>query len=156
MRSSVPMIRSRFLSRVAAAALLSGLAAGCSSDTSRFSLDPFSNPFATQSNETASIPAEQGYPARSVQAQPLPPAGVATYSKPIAAQPLPPVGSVGTVPAARSPEPAYDLSQAAPRANAVTGSLSPAAMSAMPVPLLAGGAVPDAVSPVEDRLVVSR
>ena len=124
MRSSIPTIPSRYLSRVAAASLLAGLAAGCSSDTSRFGANPFSNPFASQPQQTASVPRAQAYPTPHVQSRPLAPAGVPAYSRPIAAQPLPPVGSVGTMPAVRSPQPGYSVSQNAGPSSLNTGSVS--------------------------------
>jgi murein DD-endopeptidase MepM/ murein hydrolase activator NlpD len=63
----------RALSRLAAIGLIGGLAAGCSSDSMRFSGGPFSNPFAGkgQSGEprtTASVPA---LPRTVVRSQPL-------------------------------------------------------------------------------------
>jgi murein DD-endopeptidase MepM/ murein hydrolase activator NlpD len=119
MRPSVRSVPSRYLSRVAVAALLAGLAAGCSSDTSRFAADPFSNPFASQPQQTASIPTTSAYPTSPVQSRPL----ASANSRPIAAQPLPPVGSVGTQPAARSPLPAYGAGQGG-RAAVTTGSVS--------------------------------
>ena len=85
MRSSVPTIPSRYLSRVAATALIAGLAAGCSSDTSRFASNPFSNPFASQPPQTASIPTAQAYPTQRVQSRPLAPVGTAAYPRPVAA-----------------------------------------------------------------------
>jgi murein DD-endopeptidase MepM/ murein hydrolase activator NlpD len=122
MRSSVPTIPSRYLSRVALTALIAGLAAGCSSDTTRFGSNPFSNPFASQSSQTASIPTTQAYPTQRVQSQPLAPVGTVAYPRPVAAQPLPPVGSVGTMPAAPSPQASYH--PVAPRPLS-TGSVSP-------------------------------
>ena len=65
----------------------------------------------------------QAYPTPHVQSRPLAPAGVPAYSRPIAAQPLPPVGSVGTMPAVRSPQPGYSVSQNA-GSSLNTGSVS--------------------------------
>jgi murein DD-endopeptidase MepM/ murein hydrolase activator NlpD len=124
MRPPVQTVPSRFLSRVAVVALLASFTAACSSDTSRFASfsNPFSNPFASGPQRTASVPAQQAYPTARVQSQPLAPVGGANYSRPIAAQPLPPVGSVATTPAARSPLPAY--SAARPSGNVATGSVA--------------------------------
>jgi murein DD-endopeptidase MepM/ murein hydrolase activator NlpD len=118
MRPPVTSIRSRYLTRVAAVALLAGLAAGCSSDTSRFSFNPFSNPFKSQPERTASIPRSTTYHSQS-----LAPAGTAPAIRPISAQLLPPIGSVGSVPATRSPQPAYSYAQP-PRSTLTTGSLA--------------------------------
>lgn len=53
MRNSVSCVRAKMLARVAVVALLSGGAAACSSDTSRFGEGPFSNPFNSASAEPA-------------------------------------------------------------------------------------------------------
>src|SRR4051794_11964423 len=122
MRYSVKTIRSRYLSRVAGAALIAGFAAGCSSDTSRFmSANPFSNPFNSQPEQTASVPEGTGYPSRRVQSQPLAPIGSGSSYRPIAAQPLPPIGSVGTTRAAPSPQVSYNQPA---RSGLTTGSVS--------------------------------
>lgn len=52
MRNVVPCLRSRLLVRVAIVALMAGGVAACSSDTSRFGEDPFSNPFKTSQAPT--------------------------------------------------------------------------------------------------------
>jgi murein DD-endopeptidase MepM/ murein hydrolase activator NlpD len=121
MRIPVEFIRPRHLSRVATVAVLAGLAAGCSADTSRFADSPFSNPFKSQ--QTASIPESDAYPTPRVTAQPL---GASTVPsiRPIAAQPLPPIGSVGTMPASQSPQPSYSFNRRAGSNLSSTGTVS--------------------------------
>lgn len=85
MRGSFKLVRSRCLIRVASLALLAGSAAGCSTDTMRFTDNPFSSPFERQQTSyTGSIPRQQPAPyqqssglgpASSISAQPLPPVG---------------------------------------------------------------------------------
>src|SRR5215212_9146890 len=64
----------RQLSRVAVVALIGGLASACSSDTFRFSDNPFSNAFAAK--EDRGVPGITGSiapaPRMAVQSQPLP------------------------------------------------------------------------------------
>lgn len=71
MRNFVPSLRTRLMVRVAAIALVSGSVAACSSDSSRFSESPFSNPFSSASNDA---PRQQRssdtYATGSVQAAP--------------------------------------------------------------------------------------
>ncbi|TVR12063.1 MAG: M23 family metallopeptidase [Salinarimonadaceae bacterium] len=63
--------RFSLVSRIMAVGLLSGLAAGCSSDTMRFASDPFSNPFnGRQAGPTAT--GSLAAPAGAVQSAPLP------------------------------------------------------------------------------------
>lgn len=81
MRSFVPSMRTRLMVRVAAIALVSGSVAACSSDSSRFSENPFSNPFSTASNDapqprrhradTYSTASIQAAPTTRVQRAPL-------------------------------------------------------------------------------------
>ncbi len=103
MRFPIELMRSRHLSRVAVIALVAGLAASCT-DTSRFSSNPFSNPFTDGTSRVA-----YAQPQRQ-QAYRAPRNDDADYtvntvpaSRPIASQPLPPVGSVSqrTVPPAQ-------------------------------------------------------
>ena len=96
MRVSVERVRT--LSRFAAVALIGGLAAGCSSDTMRFSGSPFSNPFASkeQGGEprmTGSVPA----PRTAARSQPLPAPEPQTI---VRSQPLP-----APLPQTRAPAP---------------------------------------------------
>jgi len=130
MRNSVEFVRPRHLTRVAAVALLAGLAAGCSSDTLRFTENPFSDPFHSQPRQTASIDRAPAYPTPSVQAQSLPPANTAPRSRPIAAQPLPPLAPVASVPAVSPPRPVYGYNQPVagmrPAQPVVTGSVQSA------------------------------
>lgn len=124
MRTSVEFVRPRHLTRVAVVALLAGLAAGCSSDTMRFSENPFSDPFRSQPQQTAAIQPAPAYPTPRVRAQPLPPVGS------VAAQPLPPLAPVASVPAAGAPRPIYGYNQpvqsARPAQPVVTGSVQSA------------------------------
>jgi murein DD-endopeptidase MepM/ murein hydrolase activator NlpD len=121
MRIPVEFIRPRHLSRVATVAVLAGLGAGCSADTSRFADSPFSNPFKSQ--QTASIPEPDAYPTPRVTAQPLAASTVPSI-RPIAAQPLPPVGSVGTMAASPSPQPSYTFNRRAGSNLSSTGTVS--------------------------------
>ncbi len=78
MRPLVEPIRSPARFRLAVLAALSVLAAGCSSESSRFSDGPFSNPFASRApsgngDVTGSIPAQRGAPPSRVESRPLPP-----------------------------------------------------------------------------------
>ncbi|GLS19119.1 hypothetical protein GCM10007874_21360 [Labrys miyagiensis] len=98
MRFPIELIRSRHLSRVAVIALVAGLAASCS-DNSRFSSNPFSNPFTdgTAGGSQVAYAQPQRQPAyRQAPANDGSDYSVNTVpaSRPIAAQPLPPVGSV--------------------------------------------------------------
>src|SRR3954469_8851741 len=105
MRTSVEFARPRHLTRVAVVALLAGLAAGCSSDTMRFTENPFSDPFRSQPQQTASIDRAPAYPTPRVRARPPPPTTMAPGPRSIAAQPLPPIEPVASVPAAAAPRP---------------------------------------------------
>ncbi|WP_413987859.1 peptidoglycan DD-metalloendopeptidase family protein [Labrys okinawensis] len=107
MRFPIELIRSRHLSRVAVIALVAGLAASCS-DNSRFSSNPFSNPFTDGTVGGSQVAYAQ--PQRQPAYRQAPVNDGSDYSvntvpasRPIAAQPLPPVGSVaqGSAPPAR-------------------------------------------------------
>lgn len=126
MRFPIDLIRSRHLSRVAVIALVAGLAASCS-DTSRFSQNPFANPFTSSDNRLA-------------YAQPQPAAATPRYNNntnyaintvpaagTVASQPLPPVGAV----AQRSTPPAkYRLARG--EQPLVTGTISTPASTPSP------------------------
>lgn len=78
MRSLVELFRSPAWSRSAILVATAVIAAGCSSESSRFSDSPFSNPYASRnappggSEVTGSIPAQQSAPGPRVESRPLP------------------------------------------------------------------------------------
>jgi murein DD-endopeptidase MepM/ murein hydrolase activator NlpD len=80
--------RSSVLPRILVIGLVSGLAAGCSSDTLRFASDPFGNPFGSSRSEptmTGSVGAVSAAPSGVVEMAPLPaPQGVASAPQQIA------------------------------------------------------------------------
>lgn len=89
--------RGSLLSRVAVVSLVGGLAAACSSNTARFSDDPFSNPFngSSGSANVASSPAPQ-YQQQSQGYHSAPPAqSAANYAPSAAPSSYQPVASVG-------------------------------------------------------------
>jgi murein DD-endopeptidase MepM/ murein hydrolase activator NlpD len=100
--------RVRTLSRVAVIASIGGLAGGCSSDSMRFTGNPFSNPFASTSRVsepgmTGSIPAA---PRTTVQSQPLPaPRQMAAASGPVTASAYAPVMPAKPAPPPSSSQP---------------------------------------------------
>jgi murein DD-endopeptidase MepM/ murein hydrolase activator NlpD len=106
--------RVRTLSRVSVIALVGGLAGGCSSDSMRFSGNPFSNPFASTSRAsepgmTGSIPAAPRTPVRS---EPLPaPRQMAAAPAPMTASSYAPVTSVKPTP---SPSPSVPVTSSGP------------------------------------------
>ncbi|MBB3974293.1 M23 family metallopeptidase [Hansschlegelia beijingensis] len=117
MRNFVPCLRSRLLARAAVVALGAGALGACSSDTTRFGEDPFSNPFSTASAERRAP--EPDYTS-SVQAAPSSRVERAPLGAPPPAQARPMRGfensggyrqssvdprSTGALPPARSPEP---------------------------------------------------
>src|SRR6202521_4158750 len=70
MRILRPLQRGR--ARILGIGLIAAFAAGCSSDTSRFSSDPFSNPFNTRSEVTNTAPAPQPQqPVAQIESRPL-------------------------------------------------------------------------------------
>jgi murein DD-endopeptidase MepM/ murein hydrolase activator NlpD len=70
MRILRPMQRGH--ARILGIGLIAAFAAGCSSDTSRFGSDPFSNPFNTRSEVTNTAPAPQPQqPVAQIQSRPL-------------------------------------------------------------------------------------
>ena len=87
------LLRSRRVPQIAALALISVGFAGCSADTqTRFSQDSFSNPFASRSEATGSVPTPQverrelpqyARPQSQYQSQPLPPPVAAPQSYPV-------------------------------------------------------------------------
>lgn len=121
MRFPIELIRSRHLSRVAVIALVAGLAASCS-DNSRFSSNPFSNPF---TDGTAGSQVAYAQPQRQPAYQQSSgydsdyTVNTVPASRPIASQPLPPVGSV----AQRSAPPAR-YGSARSEQPIVTGAIS--------------------------------
>src|SRR5215203_5947373 len=90
----VELLRSRRVPQVAALALIAIGFAGCSADTqTRFSQSSFSNPFASQSEATGSVPTPQverrelpqyARPQSQHQSQALPPPVAAPQSYPVA------------------------------------------------------------------------
>ena len=92
----VELLRSRRVPQVAALALISIGFAGCSADTqTRFSQNSFSNPFASKSETTASVPTPQverrelpqyARPQSQDQSQALPPPVAAPQSYPVASR----------------------------------------------------------------------
>jgi murein DD-endopeptidase MepM/ murein hydrolase activator NlpD len=90
----VELLRSRRVPQVAALALISIGFAGCSADTqSRFSQDSFSNPFASKTEATGSVPTPQverrelpqyARPQSQYQSQALPPPVAAPQTYPVA------------------------------------------------------------------------
>ena len=93
MRGSAGRVRT--LSRLLAIALIGGLAAGCSSDSLRFAGNPFSNPFASKSQDseprmTGSVPAA---PRSPIRAQPLPALPQPIASAPVYSRPSTPTKS---------------------------------------------------------------
>jgi murein DD-endopeptidase MepM/ murein hydrolase activator NlpD len=71
MRNFVPSLRTRLMVRAAAIALVAGSVAACSSDSSRFSESPFSNPFSSASNDAPRQERQRDtYATGSVQAAP--------------------------------------------------------------------------------------
>lgn len=110
MRTVVEPFRSRAPRHLAVIVLMAAGAAGCSSDTTRFSDSPFSNPFASRqaasSEVTGAIPPAAPAPAARVVSQPLP--------GPQAASPPPRQGKSGGGPGMASYHPQND----------VTGSIS--------------------------------
>jgi murein DD-endopeptidase MepM/ murein hydrolase activator NlpD len=106
--------RVRTLSRVSVIALVGGLAGGCSSDSMRFSGNPFSNPFASTSRAsepgmTGSIPAA---PRTAVRSEPLPaPRQMAAAPAPMTASSYAPVTSVKPTP---SPSPSVPVTSSGP------------------------------------------
>ena len=94
MRNSGGIGRLRTVSRFALLGVIGGLAAGCSSETTRFAESPFSNPFRqggapSDPALTGSIPAE---PAAPVRAEPVP-------APRVAAAPVPPRPAPAPAPA---------------------------------------------------------
>ena len=93
MRNFVPCLRSRLLARAAVVALGAGALGACSSDTTRFGEDPFSNPFSTSSAES---PAPEPNYTSSVQAAPSGRVERAPLGAPPAAQARPMRGFEGS------------------------------------------------------------
>ena len=98
MRQRLGVEHIRALSRFAAIVLTGALAAGCSSDTTRFAGSPFSNPFASKGQDaepraTASVPSA---PRTAIRSQPLP----------------------APLPQSASPAPAYSRPYEAPKSAA--------------------------------------
>ncbi len=126
MRNFVPCLRSRLMVRVAAVALASGSVAACSSDSSRFGEDPFSNPFKSASASPAPAQRSEGdfstgavrpVPADRVERGPL--------SAPSAAQSRPMYGYGGGA----SSGGGYQSSRVEPRSTGAVSAPRPAPMA---------------------------
>ena len=98
MRMRITSCDSRKVLKIVAAGFLASATAACGSDSSRFSENPFTNPFAASSAAkvdpatTASIPARAA-PIGSVSSRPLPPATLNNPPGPSLAQPQPRLAS---------------------------------------------------------------
>lgn len=126
MRSFVPSLRTRLMVRVAAIALVSGSVAACSSDSSRFSESPFSNPFATASNDAPQPRHRRAdpYSTAGIQAAPTSRIQRAPLGAPNAVQQRPMYGYGGGAQSGGSYQ-SSRLAPVAPRSEPVsTGSIS--------------------------------
>ena len=125
MRTRVVSCASKRVLKIMAAASLASVAAGCSSDTSRFGDSPFTNPFASAPSSQVDRTATGSLPTRSspigaVTSQPLPPA---VTRGPIA-NPLNPAQSVASSVGASQPLPriaSTTLQQASPVGGSAAG-----------------------------------
>jgi murein DD-endopeptidase MepM/ murein hydrolase activator NlpD len=72
--------------------LIAAFAAGCSSDTSRFGDDPFSNPFRSKSEVTNTAPVQQPQPQAQIESRPLDTPIGANPPRTVPAAPAPAIG----------------------------------------------------------------
>ena len=117
MRSASKTLRSRSYRLAFTAGFIGAALSACSQDSSRFSDDPFTNPFGSRSDVTSAVPSGTG----TVESQPLagPPSQSGTSQQPSYAS-----SSPQTVPAA--PAPVYNPSpQQIAYQPATTGSNTP-------------------------------
>src|SRR2546430_6123770 len=131
----VELLRSRRVPQVAALALISIGFAGCSADTqTRFSQNSFSNPFASKSETTATVPTPQ------VERRELP-----QYARPQSqnqSQALPPVAAPRSYPVAGVSGGGRGLASYAPPAHPrleTTGTVPPKSVPAIRSPAAQGG-----------------
>ncbi|MDR4308420.1 peptidoglycan DD-metalloendopeptidase family protein [Chelatococcus sambhunathii] len=123
MRNFVPCLRSRLMVRVAAVALASGSVAACSSDSTRFGEDPFSNPFKSASSAPARS-SDGDIPTGAVRPAPSDRVERAPLGAPSAAQSRPMYG-YGGGPGGGS----YQSSRLEPRSTATVSAPRPAPMA---------------------------
>ena len=144
MSNLTPSGHGRFALKLFAAGALASLMAGCASDATRLS-DPFSNPFATSSNE----------PVRHVASAETIPAG---RSPPIVSQALAPRN--GPMASAAPLRPQVMTAYNAPISRETTGSIAPMAVSTAPHASVggwtSGGGVPIIVAEGESADVLSK